>query len=315
MQERDVRNTLELLKLLTRGGADVNIRKNNGEVVLHTAARRGPLQATWLLLLNKATHDIVDDRLFTPESAATRAGKKDCAALLANWAIVWQKYFDSEFVQEWMHRLCDPDGEVGNDLTVSEVLAQIRIEEHEARTAVRISGGHTLIDEIVTGPVMSAKQREQIRLTQFSAESANLTSTLEGGSRDIQRALCPKRESQASRAEVDVGGTDGVDHFPKKTRSMLGMDIGLFLAKARDDNNSGLVGGAAGRVVAYSRVMAKENLKGRKSRWPGRRGNENPSASETGVSGADPLGRPMTTSQRRRVAALEIAEDGGGCKH
>lgn len=122
---KDVKTTVELLRLLTQSGADVDLQKNNGQVALHTAARRGPLQAVWVLLFSKATHDVVDHRFFTPEGAAARAGKKEIVALLANWPIARLKYLDSEFIQEWMHFLCDPEANLEKHLTASEVLAQV----------------------------------------------------------------------------------------------------------------------------------------------------------------------------------------------
>lgn len=179
LQGRDVKTTVELLHLLTRGGADVDLKKNNGEVALHTAARQGPLEALWVLLFGKARHDIVDHRSFTPEYAATRAGNGEFVALLANWPIARVKYMDSEFVQEWMHFLCDPDTNLGNNLTASEVMAHIRMEEHEGSTAVRARGGHTLIDEMVTGPVVSSEERANAKMAEFSAETVSLTSTTE----------------------------------------------------------------------------------------------------------------------------------------
>lgn len=58
-------------------------------------------------------------------------------------------------------------------------MAQVRMEEHEESTAVRARGGHTVIDEIVTGPVMSAEDRAQARMVEFTPDTISLTSTLE----------------------------------------------------------------------------------------------------------------------------------------
>lgn len=135
---------------------------------------------------------------------------------------------------------------------------------------------------------------------------------------------------------VGVGGKeathDGTMSGKTKTKSKLGMgkEIDVFLAQARDENGAasltalagGVEGGATGQGTAYSRLVAKENLEGRKSRWPGGRNNGKAIVVASAVgggggrggmetSGADPFGRPMTTTQRRRVAALEVAEDGG----
>lgn len=181
-QKKDVSTTVELLRMLTRGGADVDLAKNNGEVALHTAARRGPLQAVWVLLFSKAVHDVVDHRMFTPESIAARTGNKDIVALLANWPTVRLKYFDSEFVHEWMHFLGDPDANLEQKSTAAEIVGLVRMEAQEENTAVRARGGHTLIDEIVTGPVMSAKDRAQSHFTDSSSDVVSLTSTLESSS-------------------------------------------------------------------------------------------------------------------------------------
>ena len=178
-----MKTTVELLQLLARAGADVDLQKNNGEVALHTAARRGPLQAVWVLLFSKATHDVKDHRMFTPESAAARAGKKEAVALLANWSIARLKYLDSEFLHEWMHFLRDPDANLGQRLTATEMVGLIRMEAHEENTAVRARGGHTLIDETITGSIVPTKQRAEDLLANVSVDSVDVTSTLDSGTR------------------------------------------------------------------------------------------------------------------------------------
>lgn len=327
-----MKTTVELLRLLTRGGADVDLRRNNGEVALHTAARRGPLQAIWVLLLSKATHDVVDRRTFTPEGAAARAGNADFMALLANWPAARRKYFDSEFVQEWMRFLCDPDANLENDLTASEVMAQVRMEAHEESTAVRARGGHLLVDEVITGPVLSSQEKARAQMVLFSPDAVSLTSTLDSSGTSPSCASIPWVEeisnSQADTREggggggrggrddrgcIDVDDSGGKDRqSKKKTKSKLGRELDVFLAQARDETSSTLAGGTGRESTAYCRLVAKAQLDGRKARWPGGRDNGKSSpATGGGPPGADPFGRPMTTSQRRRVAALEIAEDGG----
>lgn len=101
----------------------------------------------------------------------------------------------------------------------------------------------------------------------------------------------------------------------KKTKTKLGKELNVFLAQARDESRvAPAVGDMGGDGKAYSRLVAKANLEDRKSRWPGRRNNGSKALAagggDRGTFG-DPFGRSMTTSQRRRVAALEIAEDGG----
>lgn len=183
-----VKITVELLQLLARAGADVDLQKNNGDVALHIAARRGPLQAVWVLLFSKASHDLRDHRMFTPESAAARAGKKEAAALLANWSIARLKYLDSEFIHEWMHFLRDPDANLGQRLTATEMVGLIRMEAHEENTAVRARGGHTLIDETITGPIVPAALRAEDPLANFSVDSVDVTSTLESGTKASNRS-------------------------------------------------------------------------------------------------------------------------------
>lgn len=346
-------------------------------------------------------HDVVNHRMFTPESAAARAGNEEIVALLANWPIARLKYFDSEFVHEWMHFLCDPDANLEQNLTAKEVVGLVRMEAHEENTAVRARGGHTLIDEIVTGPIVSAKDRSQALLTEFLADAVSITSTLEssnartnnttprgviGGVEDevwstlykqpgtvnirfVRFRVAMPRQSKKSRCagyshskkengpffsaccrsrvqlatmssqnidatytnrystlfsdrtksnkahggdngDSDNAGEGGNNVSARQTKSRLGGEIDVFLSQARDENG-GALGGAAGggEVTAYSRLLVKANLEGRKNRWPGRRNN---GGKGSGVGTAtDPFGRPMTTSQRRRVAALEVAEDGG----
>lgn len=191
IQGEHVKITVELLQLLARAGADVDLQKNNGEVALHTAARRGPLQAVWVLLFSKATHDIRDHRMFTPESAAARAGKKEAVALLANWSIARVKYLDSEFVHEWMHFLRDPDANLGQRLTATEMVGLIRMEAHEENTAVRARGGHTLIDETITGPIVPSKQGAEDPSANSSLDSVDAMSTLESGTRASNRSTSP----------------------------------------------------------------------------------------------------------------------------
>lgn len=331
---------MSLLRLLTRGGADVDIQRNNGEVALHTAARRGPFAALWILLLSQATHDIADRRYFTPESAAVRAGNADAATLLATWPVARLKYRNSEFVQEWMKFLVDPDANLNTDLTASEVLAQVRMEEHEESTAVRARGGHLLIDEVITGPVLCAEQKARAKVLGFSASNpVSITSaeesTCESSSRSCSTMSLPgrvadaeplgiKRGNRAKRwvegggvGEEGLGGTRnrGTSVRQAKTKSKLGKEIDVYLAQARDETAGARVGGVEGGSTAYSRLVAKEQLEGRRNRWPGPRdnGRDPPTGGGGGGTGssADPFGRPMTTSQRRRIAALEIAEDGG----
>lgn len=326
-QERDVKATVALLRLLTRGGADVDQRRNNGEVALHTAARRGPLQAIWILLLSKATHDVVDRRMFTPEGAAARARNAEFVALLANWPVARRKYFDSEFVQEWMRFLCDPDANLENDLTASEVMAQVRMEAHEESTAVRARGGHLLVDEVITGPVLSSEEKARAQMVAFSAEAVSLTSTLENsGNYTSSTSTSWTEETSDSKASKRGGGGVGGDggctdiddsckkdpQSSKKTKSKLGKELDVFLAQARDETAGARVGGTGRELTAYCRLVAKAQLEGRNGRWPGGRDNGKPSSAVGGgPPGADPFGRPMTTNQRRRIAALEIAEDGG----
>lgn len=112
------------------------------------------------------------------------------------------------------------------------------------------------------------------------------------------------------------GGSDeNEEPAPKrKTKSKLGKEIDVYLAQARDENTREVFGsgGVTGEATAYSRLVAKAQLEGRKSRWPGPRNNGKSLASVGGAGpAADPFGRPMTTKQRRRIAAIEVAEDGG----
>ncbi|CAM9869585.1 unnamed protein product, partial [Laminaria digitata] len=336
--ETDVKTTVVLLKLLTRSGADVDLQRNNGEVALHTAARRGPLQAIWALLLCKAAHDVVDRRLFTPESAARRAGNHDFVTLFSSWPIVRLKYLHSEFVQEWMKFLCDPEANLDVELTAEEVLAQVRMEGHEEKTAVRARGGHLLIDEVITGPVMSTEEKTRVKMLAFSADAVSLTTTLEGsastgssggggggggggGSGGGPGRGQGEEKKGGSSIHRNGGGGGGVDEneepVPKrKTKSKLGKEIDVYLAQARDENTREIVssGGVTGEATAYSRLVAKAQLEGRKGRWPGPRDNGKSLATVGGEgagASADPFGRPMTTSQRRRIAAIEVAEDGG----
>lgn len=286
--------------------------------------------AIWILLLSQAAHDIMDHREFTLESAAIRAGNEDATTLLATWSVAKQKYRSSEFVQEWMKFLCDPDANLDTDLTSSEVLAQIRMEEHEESTAVRARGGHLLIDEVITGPVLCAEQRARAKIVGFSASDSVSFATAPGNSsnsgssaQSLSNNSCRPSPSRA-RGEYENGSIDRLtrgggrhdtegDIRQAKTRSKLGKEIDSYLAQARDESTGVLAGGMVGESSAYSRLVAKEQLEGRRKRWPGIRdnGKDPPTGGAGSGCSADPFGRPMTTSQRRRVAALEIAEDGG----
>lgn len=313
-QEKHVKTTVELLTVLLRSGADVDQQRNNGEVALHTAARRGPLQAVWALLLSKATHNVPDLRLLTPEAVAARAGNPDFVALLANWPIVRLKYYDSEFVQEWMKFVCDPDAHLDTDLTAGEVLGQVRIEEHEESTAVRARGGHLLVDEMITGPVLSAEERARAKVVAFTPDAVSLATTLES-------SVVASNSLPASNGSNDkVAGEEAVEGRhnesekrgrKKGTKSKLGKEIDVFLAQARDENTVAPVDGALGGSTAYSRLVAKTQLEARRSRWPGPRDNGKDPPKGGQGSPADPFGRPMTTRQRRVLAAIEVAEDGG----
>lgn len=318
MKGRDVKTTVEILKLLTHHGADVDLRRNNGEVALHTAARRGPVQAVWVLLLCKATHDVVDQHMFTPEGAAVRAGNKDFVAILANWPIVRVKYFDSEFVQEWMKFICDPDANLDRNLTAGEILTYMRMEDHEESTAVRARGGHLLIDEIITGPVLSAEDRAKVQIFPLSTDSVSVTSAV-GSSTDASDGAAYGEHEQNENVERggvgEQGNENNTDVRKKKTKSKLGKEIGVFLAQARDENAGVIVDTVGGETSAYSRLVTRAQLEGRKARWPGPRNNGKGPTAEGKGKPADPFGRSMTTSQRRRIAALEIAEDGGGMRH
>lgn len=342
-QERDVKITVSLLRLLTRGGADVDVQRNNGEVALHTAARWGPFMALWILLLSQATHDIRDRRLLTPESAAIQAGNEDALTLLSTWPVAKLKYRHSEFVQEWMKFLCDPDANLDTDLTAKEVLAHVRMEEHEEATAVRARGGHLLVDEIITGPVLSAEQRTRAKILGFSASDSvsTATTTLEdstststssakpcpnsshngpGSPSKIRRGNDEKRDGVYGKKAED-GREEGKGENIKKcsegrqttTKSKLGKEIDVFLAQARDETAGVVDGGMAGESTAHSRFVAKQQLEARRSRWHGPRDNGKDPPTGGGGPGslADPFGRPMTTNQRRCTAALEIAQDGG----
>ncbi|CAM9774333.1 unnamed protein product [Ectocarpus sp. 4 AP-2014] len=321
--ERDIQSTVSLLRLLTRGGADVDAQRNNGEVALHTAARRGPFMALWILLLSQATHDIIDHRHFTPETAAIRAGNEDAKTLLATWPVARLKYRNSEFVQEWMKFLTDPEANLTTDLTAKEVLAQVRMEEHEESTAVRARGGHLLVDEIITGPVLSAEQRARAKILNFSAsDPVTIASTLENSTNNTNSVKsCSGSNcgpSPSGTRESDEGGEEGdkggdKERRQQKTKSKLGKEIDVYLAQARDEAAGVRVGGLTGQSTAYSRLVAKEQLEGRRNRWPGIRdnGKDPPTGGAGSGCSGDPFGRPMTTSQRRRVAALEVAEDGG----
>lgn len=308
------------MRLLTRGGADVDLQRNNGEVALHIAARRGPLQALWVLLLSKACHDIVDHRTLTPEHAAARSRNDDYVAILASWPTARLQYLDSEFVQEWMKFLCDSEANLDTDLTAREILAFVRIEEHEENTSVRARGGHLLIDEVITGPVLSEEERARARMLAFSTDTVSITSTQEDSSaknqstgsslaEDQRNGKGWKRESPGTGIGRDSNDFAIADGPKKKTRTKLGKEIDVFLALARDENASAPAGVmTVGGSTAYARLLAKTQLETRKNRWPGRRDN---AAGSKGETPADPFGRSMTTSERRRIAALEIAEDGG----
>lgn len=319
---------MALLRLLTRAGADVDAQRNNGEVALHTAARRGPFLAIWILLLNQATHDIIDHRHFTPESAAIRAGNEDAMTLLATWPVAKQKYRNSEFVQEWMKFICDPDANLDTDLTAKEVLAQVRMEKHEESTAVRARGGHLLIDEVITGPVLCAEERARAKIVEFSAsDTISMATATENSSSSSSSNNAPQSLSNGSCSpSPENGGVDGrrrgvgrrdteagAETRQAKTKSKLGKEIDVYLAQARDETAGVLAGGTTGESSAYSRLVTKEQLEGRRKRWLGIRdnGKDPPTGGAGSGCSADPFGRPMTTSQRRRVAALEVAEDGG----
>lgn len=311
--------------------------------------------ALWILLLSQATHDIIDRRHLTPESAAMQAGNEDARTLLSTWPVAKLKYRHSEFVQEWMKFLCDPDANLDTDLTAKEVLAHVRMEEHEESTAVRARGGHLLIDEIITGPVLSAEQRARAKIMGFSAsDSVSMAATTvennssgggggggDGGSaksssnssyNSPSSALRVRRgndENRSSSSSVDgkraaEGREDGKgDGSSKnnntescrrtKTKSKLGKEIDVFLAQARDETAGAVDDGMAGESTAHSRYVARQQLEARRSRWPGPRdnGKDPPTGGAGSGSLADPFGRPMTTNQRRCMAALEIAEDGG----
>lgn len=291
--------------------------------------------ALWILLLSQATHDIIDRRHLTPESAAIRAGNEDAKTLLATWTVARLKYRHSEFVQEWMKFLCDPDANLDTDLTAKEVLAHVRMEEHEESMAVRSRGGHLLVDEIITGPVLSAEQRAREKILEFSAsDSVSMATALENSSSSSiteasSNSGCSPSPLKA-RGSDENGSVDGkrgeggredkkgenqnTDSRQTKTKSKLGKEIDVYLAQARDETAGVVDGGvAAGESTAYSRLMAKEQLEGRRRRWPGPRDNGKDPRTGGAGSGSlsDPFGRPMTTSQRRCIAALEIAEDGG----
>lgn len=286
--------------------------------------------AIWILLLSQATHDMVDHRHLTPESAAIRAGNEDATTLLATWPVAKQKYRNSEFVQEWMKFICDPDANLDTDLTAKEVLAQVRMEEHEESTAVRARGGHLLIDEIITGPVLCAEERARAKIVGFSAsDSVSMATAPENssvGAQSLSNGSCtpsPWRtrgghENECVDGPMKGGGRHDAEGevVQAKTKSKLGKELDVYLAQARDETAGVLAGGAAGESSAYSRLLTKEQLEGRRKRWPGIRdnGKDPPTGGAGPGCSADSFGRPMTTSQRRRVAALEVAEDGGWSK-
>lgn len=305
--------------------------------------------ALWILLLSQATHDIIDRRHLTPESAAIQAGNEDARALLSTWPVAKLKYRHSEFVQEWMKFLCDPDANLDTDLTAKEVLAHVRMEEHEESTAVRARGGHLLIDEIITGPVLSAEQRARAKIMGYSASDSASTAAIApengrsgggggGGSAEScsnsshsspNSALKVRRGNDQSRSSSvdgkraaedgredgkgDNGSKNNTENRRTKTKSKLGKEIDVFLAQARDETAGAVDDGMAGESTAHSRFVAKQQLEARRTRWPGPRdnGKDPPTGGAGPGSLADPFGRPMTTNQRRCMAALEIAEDGG----
>lgn len=284
-------------------------RRNNGEVALHIAARKGPLRAIWILLLSKATHDVLDERYFTPEYAASRAGRKESATLLANWPLARQRYLDSEFVQEWMHFLRDPDANLESNLRASEVLARIRIEQHEESTAVRTRGGHTLIDETITGPVLTAEDRERARLTEFPARMPDVA-TASNGDGKAQKSESCGLGSVRSNAREDRTRGDGVVSSSRQ-KNLLGMGIDQFLARARDENSWSCSGRTTNGMWRCSHKMPGASVEASEDRRPrpvddGKTLAVTVEERPTGLRSIAINGR-----QRRRAAALEVAKDGG----
>ena len=326
-QEGDVKTTVELLKLLTLGGADVNLQRNNGEIALHTAAHKGPLQPVWVLLLSNATHNIVDRRMFTPGEVAKRAGNRHCVVLLAQWPTLKLKYLECEFVQEWLKFLRDPDAQLDINLTAEEVILHLRLEELERCAAVSARGGHLLIDEVITGPILSSEQRAWPRVHVPPTDSVSVTSNAFESERRCGDSTSQSYPAAASAIAVasktskdETASRMGFDHrrnrtsgvTKKPTKSQLGKEIDVYLAEVRDANTVGASNGVLGESTGSSRLPAKMQLVARINRSLGRRDkSKNPSTTEGKGSSADLLGRRMTTYQRRRAAALEIAQDGG----
>lgn len=181
---------------------------------------------------------------------------------------------------------------------------------------MRARGGHILIDEIVTGPVLSSKERKQARIAESPADvvslapSSALTASGVGTTRTREGSPpLPGKETALEKAQLkdDCSGSPG-----ERPRSKLGKGIDVFLAEARDKSCSAMATRGAGEQAAHVSLMVKTNLETRRNRRPRGRNNAKKSiGSDLRGSDSDPFGRPMTTMQRRLAAAWEIAEDGG----
>ncbi|CAM9122055.1 unnamed protein product [Discosporangium mesarthrocarpum] len=317
--EKDVKKTVELLRLIIRHGADVDARRNNGEVALHTAARRGPVQALWVLLLSKATHDIKDHRGLTSQQAAARANQKGHVVMLANWSTTRMEYKHSEFREEWMHFLVDPDTNLGGAITAGEVLAQVNTEQHEQSTAVRSGGGYTFIDEVITGPIKPPGGADTAGPSLGSAsltsprrgsEELNPTQSHSGAEQQVQAGM----ERQATGRPREMPGQPSPENTQPKGKSKLGKELDVYISEARDSNMGQLVGSVDGEASAFARHMALSNLEGRKNRrgnsGSNRVSNKSGNKAGQGQPGDEPLGRLTAMTQRRLMAAREVSEDG-----
>ncbi|CAM9442607.1 unnamed protein product [Choristocarpus tenellus] len=307
--KRNVANTVLLLRLLVKYGADVDARCNNGEVALHTAAQMGPQEALWVLLLSKAIHNIEGHRRLTPELVAVKANKPEFVAILANWSIARVEYTHSEFQEEWMRFLVDPDANLGGNLTASQIVAQLHMEQHEERTAIHAHNGYTLVDEVITGLLKPVPERDRVDTTSSLSATESVKTASQAGPGLL---VSPGEESPLKKARPEGIG-EGDWNMQPNTQSKLGQELNVFLARARDISTGPLLSETVGEVNPVAKIAILEKLEQRRIHSKNNGENLNNKFKETKrmPKALDPFGQLISTSQRRRFTAREVAEDGG----
>lgn len=184
-REEQQSKTLEIIRHLLSYGANPDAMQQDGNTILHIAARLGTVQIVKCILGFKGDHCALNKDKMTPIDVAIKYNQVETVRLLESWSIIKMELVHVDFNIQWRHFLSNLSAVISTDKPAEKILFELNMQDNLRRQqqTENASGGKPSIlleDPLLKSAyddMMKHKKEEELKQQAAYIEASNAHKT------------------------------------------------------------------------------------------------------------------------------------------